>query len=272
MKHRGQALLLFIVMAGLSALSLFPVFWMTLTAIRPQSEAFARTLNLWPSHASLHNLSRIWTTYPVGDWLVNSLIVSIVGGALTVLLSLLAGYAFAKFQFRGRDLLFYLFLSTLMLPTQVFIVPQFMTIAALHGVNTFWAVILPKVAETYGIFLARQLLSNVPDELLDAARLDGASEWSIFWRVVLPLSKPAIAVLSLLLVLGYWNDFGWPLVVLKDERSMTLPVGLSFLLSEHVPDWPGLMIIALISILPITVLFVFLQRYFIQGVARSGIK
>ena len=272
MKHRGQTALLFTVLAGLSGLSLFPVFWMLLTAIRPRSEAFARTLHLWPSRIEWHNFSRIWETYSVGYWLLNSIAVSIVGGALTVLLSLLAGYAFAKFQFRGRDILFVIFLSTLMLPTQVFIVPQFMTIAALHGVNTFWAVILPRAAETYGIFLARQLLQNVPDELLDAARLDGASEWSIFWRVVLPLSKPAIAVLSLLLVLGYWNDFGWPLVVLKDEKSLTLPVGLSFLLSEHVPDWPGLMLIALISILPITVLFIFLQRYFIQGVARTGLK
>ena len=272
MKHRGQTVLLFVALAGVSGLSLFPVFWMFLTAIRPMGEAFARTLHLWPSVITWHNFSRVWSVYPVGDWLLNSIVISTIGGALTVLLSLLAGYAFAKFQFRGRDVLFVLFLSTLMLPTQVFIVPQFMTIAALHGVNTFWAVILPHVAETYGIFLARQFLGNIPDELLDAARLDGASEWSIFWRVVLPLSKPAIAVLSLLLVLGYWNDFGWPLVVLKDERSMTLPVGLSFLLSEHVPDWPGLMIIALLSILPITVLFIFLQRFFIQGIARTGLK
>jgi len=259
-------------MAGLSALSLFPVFWMFLTAIRPKSEAFARTLHLWPSAIEWGGFTRLWGRYAVGDWLLNSIIISVLGGALTVLLSLLAGYAFAKFQFRGRDALFILFLSTLMLPTQVFIVPQFLTIAALHGVNTFWAVILPRAAETYGIFLARQLLGNIPDELLDAARLDGASEWAIFWKVVLPLSKPAIAVLSLLLILGYWNDFGWPLVVLKDERSLTLPVGLSFLLSEHVPDWPGLMAIALISILPITVLFVFLQRFFIQGIARTGLK
>ena len=264
--------LLVTVLASLSGLSLFPVFWMLLTAIRPKSEAFARTLHLWPSTIDWQNFLRVWSIYSVGDWLLNSIVVSITGGALTVLLSLLAGYAFAKFQFRGRDVLFVVFLSTLMLPTQVFIVPQFMTIAKLHGVNTFWAVILPRAAETYGIFLARQLLQNIPDELLDAARLDGASEWSIFWRVVLPLSKPAIAVLSLLLVLGYWNDFGWPLVVLKDEKSLTLPVGLSFLLSEHVPDWPGLVIIALISILPITVLFIFLQRYFIQGIARGGLK
>jgi ABC-type glycerol-3-phosphate transport system permease component len=130
-------------------------------------------------------------------------VVSLVGGALTVLLGLLAGCAFAKFRLHGRDILFFVFLSTLMRPTWVFIVPQFMTIAKLHGINTPSAVILPKAAEIYGIFLARQLLQSIPDELLDAGRLDGASEWLIFWRVVLLLSKPAIVVLSLLLALGY---------------------------------------------------------------------
>ncbi len=264
-----------LLVAGLTAaslLALFPIFWMVVTALRPPGEVFSRTLQLWPSHVAWGNLARTWSTFPVGRWLLNSTIIAVLGGALTVLLDLLAGYAFAKFQFRGRDVLFAIFLGTLMLPTQVLLVPQFLTIAAVHGVNTLWAVIIPRAAETYGVFLARQFMANVPDELLDAARLDGAGEWSIFWRIAVPLSKSGIAVLALLSVLGNWNDFGWPLVVLQDINALTLPLGLSLLQGEHVTDWPVLMTIAVLSILPIAVLFVLLQRYFIQGVARTGIK
>jgi alpha-1,4-digalacturonate transport system permease protein len=264
--------LLFLGLSSAAFLSLLPILWMILTALRPKSEIFARDLHILPSHIALENLARAFAIYPVGDWVFNSSLVAIVGGTLTIALDLLAGYAFAKFQFPGRDTLFAVFLGTLMLPVQVLIVPQFMTIAALHGIDTLWAVIVPRAAETYGVFLARQFFRNVPDELLDAARLDGATEWAIFWRIALPLTRAGIAVLALLLVLGEWNDFGWPIVVLQDQQSLTLPVGLSLLRGEHVTDWPVLMTIALVSVVPVALLFLFLQRYFIQGVARTGIK
>ncbi len=256
----------------ISLLFVFPVIWMALTALRPPSEIFTRTLHVIPTTWKWDNLWLVWSTYPIADWLWNSTVVAVLGGVLTVVLDLLAGYAFAKFDFRGRDALFILFLATLMLPTQVLLVPQFLIVARLGGVNTYWAVIVPRAAETYGVFLARQFLSKIPDELLDAARLDGAGEWSIFWRIVLPLARPAIAVLSLLLILGNWNDFGWPLVVLKERRSLTLPVGLSFLQGEHVTDWTGIMAVALISVLPAVLLFLATQRQFVQGIARTGIK
>jgi alpha-1,4-digalacturonate transport system permease protein len=133
-------------------------------------------------------------------------------------------------------------------------------------------VLLPRAAEVYGVFLARQFMQSLPDELLEAARLDGASEWTIFWRIVLPLSKPAIAVLLLLTFLARWNDFSWPLVVLKEIHSLTLPVGLSLLQGEYGTDWTSIMAMALISVAPVLVLFVALQRYFVQGIARTGIK
>ena len=272
MTSRSQKAILMAVCSVLSFTALFPVLWMILTAIRPKYQVFSRELHLLPSVIQWSNFGSAWASYPLGIWLWNSLILAVLGGSLTIALDLLAGYAFAKFHFPGRDLLFLIFLGTLMLPTQIFIVPQFMTVALLHGVNRYWAVILPRAAETYGVFLARQFMQGLPDELLDAARLDGASEFAIFWRIVLPLSKPAIAVLSLLVVLGNWNDFGWPLVILKDLRSLTLPVGLSLLQGEHVTDWPTVMIIALVSIIPVTLLFITLQRYFIQGIARTGLK
>jgi ABC-type glycerol-3-phosphate transport system permease component len=251
---------------------LFPIFWMFVTAVRPRRELFMRTLQLFPSLYEWHNIANAWHTYPLGAWLTNSVLLSTIGTALTVVLDLMAGYAFAKLRFPGRNLLFFIFLGTLMLPTQVFLVPQFLMVASVHGLNHLWAVILPRAAETYGIFLARQFLQSIPDELIEAARLDGASEWTIFWRIVLPLSKPAIAVLTLLSFLGYWNDFAWPLVVLKGKEALTLPVGLSMPQGEHVIDWSGVMTIALTSILPVTLLFIALQRWFIAGISRTGVK
>jgi ABC-type glycerol-3-phosphate transport system permease component len=256
----------------LSCLFLFPIFWMLLTAVRPREELFSRSFHPLPTRLMWSNVHAAWSTYPLGQWLINSVVLTMLGAALTVFVDLLSGYVFAKFMFPGKDALFLLFLGTLMLPTQVFIVPQFLTVAAFHGVNRYWAVILPRAAETYGIFLARQFLRAIPDELLQAARLDGASEWRIFWRIVVPLSKPAIGVLSLLSVLGYWNDFAWPLVILKGKDALTLPVGLSMPQGEHVIDWSGVMVIALASIIPIAVLFLALQRLFIAGMARAGIK
>ena len=259
-------------LALFSGLCLFPVIWILMTAVRPKGEIFTRTLHLLPSHVAWQNVVAAWSLYPVEHWLWNSLAITLLGAALTVSLDLLAGYAFAKFEFRGRDTLFLIFLGALMLPTQVLMVPQFLTVAAFHGVNTYAAAFLPRAAETYGVFLARQYLREIPDELLDAARLDGASEWRVFWSVVLPLSKPAIAVLALLLSLGEWNDFGWPMVILRDENSMTLPVGLSLLQGYRVNDWTGIMTITTISVIPVTLLFLALQRYFVQGISRSGLK
>ena len=272
MKEQSIRVLLLIAVLLVALVCLFPVFWMLLTALRPQGEIFTRSIQLLPSHIAWQNIPTAFAKYPVGAWLVNSLSITILGTALTVMLDLFAGYAFAKFEFPGRDLLFLLFLGTLMLPPQVLMVPQFMTVAKFHGVNTYWAAILPRAAETYGVFLARQFLSDLPDELLNAARLDGASEWRIFWNIVVPLSKPAIAVLTLLLALGEWNDFGWPLVILRNERSMNLPVGLSLLQGYRVNDWSGIMTIALASTLPVAILFLALQRYFMQGISRSGLK
>ena len=198
---------------------------------------------------------------------------AVLGGVLTVVLDLLAGYAFAKFDFRGRDALFILFLATLMLPTQVLLVPQFLIVARLGGVNTYWAVIVPRAAETYGVFLARQFLSKIPDELLERGTIGRRGGMvDLLAHRAAACTSAAIAVLSLLLILGNWNDFGWPLVVLKERRSLTLPVGLSFLQGEHVTDWTGIMAVALISVLPAVLLFLATQRQFVQGIARTGIK
>ena len=270
--RRSSTFALSTVLAFASALSILPILWILLTAVRPQQEVFSHTLHILPSTVMWQNLVEAWRKYPVATWLQNSIAITFFSTILSTVLDLLAGYAFAKFQFRGRDILFGLFLLTLMLPVQVFMAPQFLIVAHLHGVNTMWAAFVPRAAETYGVFLARQFFLSFPDDLINAARLDGASELRIFWSVVLPLSRPAVAVLVLLLTLGQWNDFGWSLVVLRESWAMTLPVGLNLLQGDRVTDWPGIMSVALVSIVPIAALFFALQSYFVQGVTRSGIK
>ncbi len=270
--NRFGAISRFVLLAVIAFLFLFPVYWMFITAVRPIGELFSRGLHLWPSKFVWENFAITTQKFPIFTWFGNSLIIAILGSLLTGSLDLVAGYAFAKFQFPGREALFAVFISTLMIPTQVLLIPQFLLVAHFHGLNTMWAVLAPRAAEVYGVFLARQFLRSIPDELLQAARLDGASEWSIFWRIVIPLSKPLMAVLLLITFLARWDDFAWPVVVLKDQSSLTLPVGISLLQGEYGTDWTSIMVISLISILPVIVLYLALQRYIIQGISRTGLK
>ena len=256
----------------LALLTLFPFFWMGVTALSPENDIFSRALRVIPSHIEWSNLRRVWDVFPYGRWLSNSTVVSLAGATLASLLSVTAGYAFAKFQFRAKGLLFGALIATMMVPEQVLIAPQFLLVAKAHGLNSYWAVIVPGAAQAFGVFLSRQFLSGIPDELLEAARLDGAGEWTIFCRIVMPLSRPLLAVLFLFTVLDRWNEFVWPLVVLQDRMSMTLPVGLSLLFGEHATDWAAVMTVALCTALPMLVIFAFLQRYLVRGVAREGIK
>ena len=253
-------------------LTLFPFYWMAVTAFTPNGEIFDRTLHMFPSHPSWQAFTRVWDLYPCGRWALNSAVVSLTGAALSTLLSVMAGYFFAKHEFPGRHLLFAALICTMMIPEQVLMVPQFLMVAKLHGVNSWWALILPGAAQAFGVFVARQFLAGIPNELLEAARLDGAGEWTIFWRIVVPLSRPLIAVLFLFAVLDRWNDFGWPLVVLQDQAALTLPVGLSRLFGEHGTDWSAVMTVALTTVVPILILFAFLQRFLVRGIARDGIK
>jgi multiple sugar transport system permease protein len=192
--------------------------------------------------------------------------------ALTVVVNLLAGYAFARLRFRGSNVLFLLALSTLMLPVQVIMVSQFKLVTELGIYGTYWAVILPTAATAFGIFLARQFIIGIPEEIIEAARVDGAGQFRVFAQIVLPLCKPLIAVLILLTFLSTWNDFAWPLIALKESELYTLPIGLLFLKGQYGTDYGAIMALALVSVLPMIIVFLVFQRYFVQGFARSGIK
>ena len=260
-----------VLVAG-AAVMLFPIYWMFATSVRPHAEIFEAIARLVPSSLSWSNFHTVLTRYPVLTWVNNSVIIAVVAVALTVFINLLCGYTFAKFRFPGRNILFFAILGALMVPIQVILVPEFLIVSWLGLLNTHLGVILPRAAEAFGIFMVRQFMVSIPDELIEAARLDGAGEFTIFFRVVLPLSKPIIAVLVIFTFMWRWNDFAWPLVALTDQDMFTLPLGLNLLRGEVNPDWGNVMALALLSLLPMLVIFLAFQRYLVQGIASTGLK
>ena len=258
----------------ISAVMLFPFYWMLQTAFSTRDALYAPGLHLFPSELTLENFSEPFRRYPVGTWFRNSLMIAVVTTAITVVVNLLAGFAFAKLRFRGRSALFLILLSTMMIPVQAIMVPQFRLIAQAGLYGNVWAVILPTAAAAFGIFLARQFFLAIPDELLEAARVDGAGRWRTFRSIVLPLSKPLIATLILLSFMNVWNDFAWPLIVFfGNEQSFTLPIGLvTDFRGQYSANYGAIMALSLVMVAPMVILFVLFQRYFVQGLARTGIR
>jgi ABC-type glycerol-3-phosphate transport system permease component len=250
----------------------FPIYWMLVTALSPQADLVGPALHLWPSTVDTSSFSRAWTSLPFSAWYVNSTLIAVVAVAITVTINLLAGYVFAKYRFPGRTVLFLVIVSTLMIPVQVIMVPQFRIVADLGWVDSYWAVIVPRAAEAFGIFLARQYMLSIPDEVIEAARIDGAGHLRTFTSVVLPLCRPLIAVLVILTFMYRWNEFAWPLIVLKDSELFTVPIGLAFLQGQYGTDYPALMGMALVSTLPVLAVFALFQKQFVEGAARSGLR
>lgn len=261
---------LLLVLGGL--VMIFPVYWMLVTALSAPDQASSTGFYLWPSSTQWSNFTSVWSDRPVGRWVLNSVFIAVVGVALAVAISLLAGYAFAKYRFFGRDLLFVAVLVTIMVPIQVVMVPEFRIVAQLGLVDSPWGVILPRAAEAIAVFMARQFMLGIPDDLISAARIDGASELRIFTKIVLPLSRPLIGVLVILSFVWRWNDFVWPLVALQGQDRFTLPLGLNSMHNIYSSPWQSIMAVSLISIVPTIVVFVLFQRQFVQGIARSGLK
>lgn len=261
----------FVALVIVALIWLFPLVWITITALSPAGSVSGGGLPDF-STLSLDTIRAALDAYPIATWALNSTAIAVVAVALTVFVDLLAGYVLAKRKFPGRAVVLLAIIATLMIPVQVLLIPQFELVAQLGWVNSYWAVIIPRSAEAFGIFLARQYMLAIPDELLEAAALDGASQWKIFTRVVLPLARPLIALLIVMTFMYRWNEFAWPLVALRDPDLYTLPVGLAFLQGQFATDYPTLMAGALLSMLPILLLFVVAQRYFVAGLARSGLK
>ena len=255
-----------------SLIILFPLYWMLVVAFSPRSELLSGALRLWPRSLTTANFERVFDAFPVGTWFSNSVAIAFTVAILTVGVNLLGGYALAQLRFRGATTIFLIALTTLMIPVQVTMVPLFELVTSLKLYGTYWAVILPTAANAFGLFLARQFILAIPRDLIEAARIDGAGHLRVFRSIVLPLSKPLIAVLFFMTLLQSWNDFAWPLIALKQNELFTLPIGLLYLQGQFGSDYGGTMAFALINVIPMVILFLSFQRYFVQGFARSGIK
>lgn len=221
---------------------------------------------------ALGNYTELVGKFDFGRYLKNSLFITVVATIITLILNSMAAFALSKYRFAGRTAVFILMLATLMIPPTIILVPNFLIAASLGLVNSPWGVILPGVATPTGVFLLRQYMLSLPDDLIDAARMDNASEWRIYWRIVLPLSAPALAVLAIFSVMWRWNEFLWPMVVLTRSESFTLPLALNSFQGELTTAWNYLLAMTVVTLLPVTVIFALLQRYITQGIASVGVK
>jgi multiple sugar transport system permease protein len=255
------------------ALMIIPFLWMLSTSLKTTAQSMAFPPEWWPRPFIWENYTQIYEYMPFFTFLFNSVKITffvLVGQLLTCSL---AGYAFAKLRFPGRRPLFLILLSTMMIPSQVTLIPVFIIMKSLGWINTHYALIVPAFfGSVFGTFLLRQFFLGLPNDLEDAARIDGCSPFGIYWRIMLPLAKPSLATLGIFTFMGTWNDFMRPLIYLSDMDKMTLPVGLALLSNHQDIRIPLIMAGAVLSLLPILVLYIFGQKYFVQGIALTGMK
>ncbi len=257
-----------------AVIMLMPFVWMVLASSMSPAEVIARPLTWLPSELRLENYRQLSNAIPLDRMYLNSLIVTTLTTLGILLFSSMAGYGFAKFQFPGRDALFLVVLATMMIPFFVTLIPVFYLVSRLGWLNTYQGLIVPNIVTGFGIFLVRQYMLSLPDEVLDAARIDGAREFEIYWRIALPLSTPVLGALGILAFVYQWNNFLWPLVVARSSDMWTVPVGLNSLrVYASSADVINLQMAgAALAILPAMIVFLLLQRYFVRGIAMTGMK
>lgn len=266
--------LITIALWGLALLFLVPFIWMIVSSLKHEIDVFSFPVRWWPDPLTWQNYLTVWTgDHPLTRYIGNSVLVAIARVIGEVFTSSLAAYGFARLQFRGRNLLFLLYISTLIIPVQILLVPRFILYQQLGLYDTLWALILPGIFSAFGTFLLRQFFIAIPEELSAAARLDGANELQIYWHIILPLARPALASLAILAFVWSWNDYETPLVMLTSEANFTIPLGLT----SYVDDSGGLnaaliMAGAVSALLPLFAVFFALQRQFVQALAHSGVK
>jgi multiple sugar transport system permease protein len=261
-----------LVLIPIALVMVVPLAWMVVTSLQTLDETRHFPPTLVPSSAEWSNYGEVLRQAPFGRWFVNTLIVTVASVVGNLLFCSLAGYAFARIKFFGRDVVFVLVLATLMIPFQVIIIPSFLIVRRLGLIDTLGALILPNLAGAFGIFLLRQFFRTLPIELEEAARIDGASRLGVLFKIVLPLSGPALATLAVITFMWTWNDFLWPLIVISSREHMTLQLGLSTFQGAHQTNTHLLMAASVMSVLPVLVLFFVAQRYFVRGIATTGLK
>lgn len=263
----------YVILTLIGIVWVFPFFWMILGSLKTQREIMAVPPTLLPKEPTLGNFTQWFTQLHFGNYFTNSLVVALFTMLGNLVFCSMVGYALAKIDFAGKNVLFFLVMVTLMVPSVATFIPLFVIISNLHMLNTYFALILPFLTQPIGVFLMRQFMQSIPDALLEAGRIDGAGELRIFFQIVLPQCKPPLATLAVLTFLSSWNNFLWPLVAAQSNKMYTLPVALSlYSTGQNATNYSVLLAGAVLVVTPILLLFIFLQRYFIQGVTMSGIK
>jgi multiple sugar transport system permease protein len=265
----ARVLLYVILLAG-GLLMVFPFVWMVISSLKSASEIYS--LSLVPPNPSLANYREVLNDTSFVRWFLNSLGVALVTTASVAFFDSLVGYVLAKFRFPGRQLIFVVILSTLMVPTEMLVIPWYVLAINMHWTDSYWGIMFPGVISAFGIFLMRQFFLGVPDDILDAARIDGFSEFRIFWTIALPLVRPALAALCIFTFLGNWNAYIWPLIVIRSDEMQTLPVGIAYFSSEAGSAFHLIMAAAAMATIPVIIVFIIFQRQIIKGIALTGVK
>jgi len=272
-KKKGKNLIFIINMTLGSVIVLFPLIWMVLTSLKTQTEMFSYPPTFIPKNPQWNNYLKVMEAMPFSRFLLNSTMVSVLPAIGQIITCSLAAYVFAWKRFPGKDIFFSLIVATLMVPYQVTIIPTYILMRHLGWIDTLLPIIVPGfLGGAFGIFLLRQYFMTIPSELLDAARIDGCNDYAIYRKIILPLAKPALATLGVFTFMLHWNDLLRPVIYLASYQKMTLTVGLAFFKGQYSTDWSLLMSGAVISMLPILILYLFAQKYFEQGMVMSGMK
>jgi len=267
-----QSIMAFCALVLIACATLLPFYWMFSSSLRTMENMFSIPIQWIPEPLNWRSYALAWQAQDFTRYFLNSGVVAIAITLGNLILCSLAGYSLTKFHYRGRGIMFVLILSTMMLPLEVTMVPLFLIIKELNWANSYQGLIVPFLVDGFGVFLMRQYMLSIPKDLIDSARIDGASELRIFWMIVLPLCKPALVALAVFTFRESWDMYIWPLIIITKDSLRTLPLGISLFMSSYGTSWDQLMAIAVLGTLPMILLFFFLQRAFIQGIAATGLK
>ncbi|EIO4315213.1 carbohydrate ABC transporter permease [Listeria monocytogenes] len=270
-KSRGAQIAVITILTVGGFFMILPFIWMVLSSLKMDAEILKIPPTIWPETFTLDNFTKLFTEMDFAIYLKNTLII-VFFSFFGLFLNAMAGYGFAKFKFKGKNKLFYLVLATMMIPGQVTMIPVYLLLNAAGLTNTMTGIVLPGLVGAFGIFLFRQFMSTISDDLLEAARLDGASEFYIFWRIVIPISRPVLAVQGILTFIAGWNSFLWPLIIANDEKFYTLSVGLQLLKGQYGSNYALQMAGATFMVIPIILIFMTFQKYILKGFNVSGMK
>ncbi|HZW39395.1 MAG TPA: carbohydrate ABC transporter permease [Ignavibacteriaceae bacterium] len=267
-----KKILLYSLVIFISLITLIPFLWMVSASFMSMGEASSFPPRFIPEHFTLEHYITLFTNLNLTRYFINSVIISTGVTLVSLLVNTMGGYAFAKFRFKRKKTLFNFLLSSMIIPAQVTMLPVFLILKNLGLINTYFAIIIPGMASIFGIFLIRQFVMGIPDSLIEAAKMDGAGDFEIYYKVIIPLCRPILITLGIFTFMGAWNDFLWPLIVMTDSNMYTMPVALASLSGEHRDDTELMMAGSFLTVLPVIIVFLALQKYYIKGIMMGGVK